>query len=107
MDGKLFELCLWAFGQTLHEAVGDPWESTLLDVTLGRREPASVIAEADDVLRRCQALCYAGTHLITIGDLDAGRRHLRTTGRRSTSPTWCWRWWSAGTAICTRRPAAA
>jgi tetratricopeptide (TPR) repeat protein len=66
-----------AVGQTFHEPVDDPWESTLLDVTLGRREPASVIAEADDVLRRCQALCYVGTHLITTGDLDAGRRHLR------------------------------
>ncbi|MER6958499.1 CHAT domain-containing tetratricopeptide repeat protein [Streptomyces sp. NPDC000618] len=66
-----------AIGQTPHEVVGGPWESALLDVTLGRREPASVIAEADDVLRRCQALCYVGMHLITTGDLDAGRRHLR------------------------------
>ncbi|OEJ21862.1 hypothetical protein AR457_39915 [Streptomyces agglomeratus] len=66
-----------AIGQTLHESVGDPWESALLDVTLGRREPASVIAEADGVVRRCQALCYVGAYLITTGDLDAGRRHLR------------------------------
>lgn len=66
-----------AIGQTLHESAVGPWESTLLDVTLGRREPASVLAEADDSLQRCQALCYAGTYLITAGDLDAGRQHLR------------------------------
>ncbi|MFF7043679.1 CHAT domain-containing protein [Streptomyces massasporeus] len=66
-----------AIGQPQHETVGDPWESALLDLTLGRREPASVIAEADDVLRRCQALCYVGMHLITSGDMDAGHRHLR------------------------------
>ncbi|WP_208613828.1 hypothetical protein, partial [Streptomyces stelliscabiei] len=66
-----------AIAQNLHEAVGGPWESALLDVTLGRREPASVIAEADDALQRCQALCYAGMHLITTGDLETGRQHLR------------------------------
>ncbi|PSL42999.1 tetratricopeptide repeat protein [Saccharothrix carnea] len=66
-----------AIARTLHEAIGDPWESALLDITLGRRDPASVLAEADGVVRRCQALCYVGTHLITTGDLDAGRRHLR------------------------------
>ncbi|WP_346137030.1 CHAT domain-containing protein [Streptomyces carpaticus] len=66
-----------AIGQILHESIGDPWERALLDVTLGRREPGSVIAEADSVVRRCQALCYAGTYLITTGDLDTGRRYLR------------------------------
>ncbi|MFF0018070.1 CHAT domain-containing protein [Streptomyces sp. NPDC005374] len=66
-----------AIGQNLRELVGGPWESALLDVTLGRRELASVIAEADDTLQRCQALCYAGMHLITTGDLKTGRQHLR------------------------------
>ncbi|MCD7442259.1 CHAT domain-containing protein [Streptomyces lincolnensis] len=63
--------------RTLRNSLDDPWESALLDVTLGRREPASVIAEADGALQRCQALCYVGTHLITTGDLDGGRRQLR------------------------------
>ena len=66
-----------AIGQALPETDGDPWETTLLDVTLGRRDPAPVIAEAQGTLRRCQALCYAGMHLITTGDLDAGRQYLR------------------------------
>lgn len=66
-----------ALGRTLRDAVADPWESALLDVTLGLREPATVLAEANGELQRCQALCYVGTHLITTGDLAGGRRHLR------------------------------
>ncbi|MFG2291714.1 CHAT domain-containing protein [Streptomyces sp. NPDC048603] len=66
-----------ALTQAVYEAATEPWQCALMDVTMGRRDPAEIIAEADGVLQRCQALCYAGAHLITTGDLDAGRRLLR------------------------------
>lgn len=50
-----------ALGRTLRDAAKVPSETALLDVTLGLREPATVLAEADGELQRCQALCYVGT----------------------------------------------
>lgn len=59
-------------------AGSDPWESALFQVTMGQREPASVLAEAHSALQRCQAaLCYIGSHLLTTGDIEAGRAHLQ------------------------------
>ncbi|MFD7556300.1 CHAT domain-containing protein [Streptomyces sp. NPDC059835] len=66
-----------ALTQAVYAAAAGPWQCALMDVTMGRRDPTEVMAEADGVLQQCQALCYAGAHLITTGDLDAGRRLLR------------------------------
>jgi CHAT domain-containing protein/tetratricopeptide (TPR) repeat protein len=51
----------------LAEASDDPWRVTLLRLLLGEREPADVLEEAPDDMSRCQALCFAGSHLLTRG----------------------------------------
>ena len=83
---QLVLICLQRLGQTeefgelsglLLDTTSDPWETSLLQLTNGQAALESVRRDATDAERLCQATCYAGARLLSIGRPDDAETILR------------------------------
>lgn len=65
----------------------DPWQHSLLKLTLGQADPSDVRTKAKNDHQRCQADYYVGCRLLTMGNEDGARRAFELCVQ---GPVDCW-----------------